>query len=136
MSKLQTLFAASTTIVFSLTANVAVAAVNLSCDTYTDNDELLWARYIDTGDRQTFDVTVKLNNGKSGVASKGRPVFVGTENIGSIIASAKGRPTAKGGLSLSTYAGYANPAALPPNWPGAGIGTQIRVGKLSCELKG
>lgn len=135
MSKLQTIFTASTAILFSLTANVSVAAVNLSCDTYTDNDELLWARYIDTGDRKSFDVTVKIHNANPDATTSGRPVFVGTENIGSIMASARGRPAEKGGLSLTTYTGYANPGALPPNWPGAGIGTQIRVGKLSCELK-
>ena len=134
--KRPTIFASSAAILFSLATNVSVAAVNLGCDSYTDNDALMWARYIDNGDRQTFDVTVKIPNGKDGVTELNRPVFVGTENIGNIVLSNNASTRAKGGLSLSTNAGYSNPGALPSNWPGAGIGTVIRVGNLSCELKG
>lgn len=136
MSIQQTILASTTAFLFSLATNASVAAVNLSCDSYTDNDALLWARYIDTGERKTFDVTVKLPNANVDVAALARPVFVSTENIGSIVLSNNGRTIAKGGLSLGTSAGYSNPGALPPNWPGAGIGTLIRVGNLSCALRG
>ena len=136
MSKQQTILASTAAILFSLATNASVAAVNLSCDTYGEDDSLLWARYIDTGERKTFDITVKLSNAKANLTGLDRPVFVGTENIGSLVLSSKGRTIAKGGLSLNRNAGYSNPGDLPPNWPGAGIGTQIRVGKLSCALKG
>lgn len=136
MSIQATIFTFTTAILFSLATNISFAAANLSCDSYSDNDALLWARYMDTGERETFDVTVKLPKGNAGLIEINRPVFVGTENIGKLILSDKGRSTARGGLSLSRNAGYSNPGDLPPNWPGAGIGTQIRVGNLSCELRG
>jgi hypothetical protein len=136
MNRLITTLATTSAILFSLATNASAAAINLSCDSYSDNDALLWARYIDTGERKTFDVTVKLPDENAGLMEQTRPVFVGAEKIGSIITSSKAGGIAKGGLSLNRNAAYSNPGDLPPNWPGAGVGTQIRVGNLSCELKG
>lgn len=136
MSKKLTLSAATAAILLGLTGNVAVAAMNLSCDAYTDDDSLLWARYIDTGDSKTFDVTVKLPTGKAGLTEQPRPVFVGTEKIGNIIPASRRGESLKGGLSLSRNNDYTTPGDLPPNWPGAGIGTQVRVGNLTCQLAG
>ena len=136
MSKKVTSPAATAAILLGLASNVSVAAVNLSCDAYTDDDALLWARYIDTGDRKAIDVTVKLSKERPGLAEQPRPVFVGTEKIGDIIPANRGGENRKGGLSLSSNADYATSGDLPPNWPGAGIGTLVRVGNLSCQLEG
>ena len=134
MTRKQTFVAAAATVLLSLSSQVSAVPVNVSCDAYADNDSMLWARHVDTGDRVTFDVTVKLAADGAGLENRSWPVFVGTARVGNIGLTITPAGLARGGLSLDSGVGYVD--SLPPNWPGASAGTLVRVGDLACQLRG
>ena len=117
---------------------VSANQTNASCDIFDDTEASLWARYIDTGTRATLELKLRVPQQFGAVGSASLPVFLGGQRVGSIQLEQRAGGWASGGLSLDSYAalGQAEPGteAFPANWPGAGVGSLVRVGRLTCQL--
>ena len=121
------------------TAGTASAAFQrLSCDDYSESDASMWARYIDSGERRTLDVVLKVPAGGENTETSKRSVILGAENIGTITLKPNAEGMMSGSLSYDSYAlgGDANPGVVsfPGNWTGAVSGSLVRSGSLSCVL--
>jgi hypothetical protein len=116
------------------------AATNLSCDAVSESDASLWARYIDTGDRVTFDVSVKVPKANKGRLKRRWSVFVDEQQVGQLDLTQRLDGSHSGSLSFDSYA-MAGPAdaaarAFPGSWAPAGRGAVVRVESLACRLGG
>jgi hypothetical protein len=110
------------------------------CDTVSSAEASMWVRYLNTGVRETFDVSAKMPATGGGRANSTWPVLVGREQVGRLTLKPRDNGFMSGSLSFDSYAnnGQADPgvAPFPPNWPYAGTGTPVRVGGLECRLAG
>ena len=117
----------------------SAAALRVSCDDYSNSGASMWVRYIDSGERQTFDVVMKMPLTEKNLARPDRSVLIGTQNIGQITLMPNDEGILSGGLSYDSYAssGAANPEVFPfpGEWTGAVSGNLVRAAGLSCELK-
>jgi hypothetical protein len=122
----------------STTASAAFSRV--SCDDFNNSDASMWVRYIDSGERRTLDVMLKMPVNDKTRASPTRSVLLGTRNIGQITLTPNGEGMLSGSLSYDSYAasGGSNPgvSAFPGGWTGAVSGNLVRTSGLSCELRG
>lgn len=122
-----------------LTAGTASAAFQrLSCDDYNNSGASMWARYIDSGERRTLDVVLKVPDNSKTRVEPNRSVLIGAKNIGKITLKPNAQGMMSGSLSYDSYAlgGDANPGmvSFPGNWSGAVSGSLVRSGGLSCVL--
>lgn len=117
----------------------AYGTVNLSCDSVNASEVSLWARYVDTDVRRTFDVGIKVPpEGQTGAIKRAWGIFVGDRRIGQVSLTPRSSGTHSSSLSLDSYAndGLAEVGALPfpRGWPGVQAGSVVRAGKLTCQL--
>jgi hypothetical protein len=121
-------------------STTASAFLRVSCDDFNDSDASMWVRYIDSGERRTLDVMLKMPVNDKTRASPTRSVLLGTRNIGQITLTPNGEGMLSGSLSYDSYAasGGSNPgvSAFPGGWTGAVSGNLVRTSGLSCELRG
>lgn len=120
-------------------SGVSAAALRISCDDYNANDASIWVRYIDSGERQTFDVIMKMPLTDKNLQKPDRAVLIGTRNVGLLTLTPNDEGMMSGSLSFDSYAsnGEGNPEVFPfpGDWTGAVSGNQVRTAGLSCELK-
>ena len=118
----------------------AATTTRASCDAFTDADATLWARYLDSGDRVTFDVGIRLPTPDSATLNRTYNVFVDAQPVGQLQLRPREDGSASAHLSFNSYANVgladAGETPFPPNWPGAVGGTLVRVGRLACALEG
>ena len=125
--------------VFLVTAGSASAAFQrLSCDDYSNSGASMWARYIDSGERRTLDVVLKVPATAENRGESVRSVLIGVANVGKITLQPNAEGMLSGSLSYDSYSdrGDANPGvfAFPANWTGAVSGNQVRTAGLACVL--
>lgn len=125
--------------VFGLSSAASAAFMRVSCDDFSGSDSAMWARYINSGERQTLDVMLKMPATDKNLAKPDRSVLIGAQNIGQITLTPNVEGMMSGSLSFDSYAvnGEANPdvLAFPEFWTGAVSGNLVRVAGLSCELR-
>lgn len=119
-------------------SNASAAPLRLSCDDYSNSGASMWARYIDSGERRTLDVVLKLPDTGGIRGEPNRSVLIGFDNVGTINLTPNAEGMMSGSLTYDSYAlgGDANPgvASFPGNWNGAISGNLVRSGGLSCVL--
>ena len=118
---------------------LSAAFSRVSCDDFNNSDASMWVRYIDSGERRTLDVVLKMPATAQNQAKPNRSVLLGTQNVGQITLTPNGEGMLSGSLSYDSYAssGEANPgvSTFPGSWTGAVSGTLVRTSGLSCELR-
>ena len=93
---------------------------------------------VDSGERETLDVMLKMPATDKNLAKPDRSVLIGVQNIGQITLTPNGEGMMSGSLSYSyTLNGEANPGVLgfPESWTGVDSGHMVRVAGLYCELR-
>jgi hypothetical protein len=124
---------------FGASGGASAAFMKVSCDDFSNSDASMWVRYIDSGERQTFDVVLKMPMTEKTLAKPDRSVLLGVQNIGQITLTPNDEGIMSGSLSYDSYAasGEANPEVLsfPGTWTGAVSGNMVRTSGLSCELR-
>ena len=120
-------------------SGASAAVLRLSCDDYSNSDASMWVRFIDSGERQTFDVIMKMPITGNNLQAPDRSVLIGVQNIGQITLTPNDEGMMSGSLSYDSYAGSgeASPQVFPfpGDWTGAISGNLVRAAGLSCELK-
>lgn len=116
------------------------AATQLSCDSVGANDVSMWARYLDTGARSTFDVSVTVPETHRGQLNRRWGLFVGGLRVGDLVLTPRGNGRITASLSFDSYANIGQADAgvnpFPARWPGAENGMVVRAGKMKCQLNG
>ena len=124
---------------FGASGGASAAFLKLSCDGFSNSDASMWVRYIDSVERQTLDVILKMPMTEKNLAKPDRSVAIGVQNIGQITLTPNDEGMMSGSLSYDSYAanGEANPEvfAFPRTWTGAVSGNTVRTAGLSCELR-
>lgn len=125
---------------FGAFTTASAAFSRVSCDDFNNSDASMWVRYIDSGERRTLDVVLKMPATAQNQAKANRSVLLGTRNIGQITLTPNGEGMLSGSLSYDSYAasGGSNSgvSAFPGGWTGAVSGNLVRTSGLSCELRG
>ena len=120
-------------------SGASAAALRLSCDDYSNSDASMWVRFIDSGERRTFDVIMKMPLTDKNLQKPEQSVLIGTRNVGLITLTPNDEGMMSGSLSYDSYAanGEANLEvfSFPGGWTGAVSGNVVRTAGLSCELK-
>ena len=124
---------------FGASTTASAAFSRVSCDDFNNSDASMWVRYIDSGERRTLDVVLKMPATAQNQAKANRSVLLGTQNIGQITLTPNNEGMLSGSLSYDSYAtsGGSNPgvSAFPGSWTGAVSGTLVRTSGLACELR-
>ena len=124
---------------FGASTGASAAFLKVSCDDFSNSGASMWVRYIDSVERQTLDVVLKMPMTQKNLAKTNRRVLIGVQNIGQITLTPNDEGMMSGSLSYGSYAdtGQANPQmlAFPRIWTGAVSGTTVRTAGLACELR-
>jgi hypothetical protein len=116
------------------------AATRLNCDSAGATDVTMWARYLDTGTRSTFDVSVLVPETHRGQLNRQWGLFVDGLRVGYLVLTPRGNGRISASLSFDSYANIGQADAgvnpFPATWPGAGNGTVVRAGNMTCQLTG
>ena len=119
-------------------SSASAAFQRLSCDDYSNSGASMWARYIDSGERRTLDVVLKVPVTDENRRESVRSVLIGVANVGKITLKPNAEGMLSGSLSYDSYSdrGDVNPGvfAFPANWSGAISGNQVRSAGLACVL--